>query len=177
MSDAYIGEIRIVAFNFAPVSWAACDGQILPITQNTALFSILGTQYGGNGTSNFSLPNLQSSAPLHSGQGPGLSDYLQGQTGGVTGVTLNSSQLPSHSHTASAAAAGSAVSATPSGAAWGAAGRDSGAVLYTTSNSSDVAMSSAALGVAGGGQPHNNMPPYLVMFFIICLSGVFPPRS
>ncbi len=175
MTDQFVAEIRIFAGNFAPTGWAFCNGQILPISQNTALFSLLGTTYGGDGKSNFALPNLQGSAPLHPGQGAGLSLRDLGETGGEATVTLLETEIPGHTHTARAATlAGSDVS--PAGAVWAVPGAGRGIVAYDPGGGG-AAMSASAVGVAGGGQPHNNMPPYLVLNFIIALQGIFPPRT
>jgi microcystin-dependent protein len=176
MSDQFVAEIRIFAGNFAPSGWALCNGQLLPISQNTALFSVLGTNFGGNGTSTFGLPNLQGSAPLGAGQGPGLSSRVLGQTGGEQTVTLLASQMPAHSHTAQAAAAGGWDA--PGGNVWGEALLGKTPMnLYAPSGPNNVAMSSQALAATGGNQPHNNMPPYLCLNFIIALVGIFPTRS
>jgi microcystin-dependent protein len=174
MSDPFIGEIRLFGFNFAPTGWAQCNGQLLAIAQNTALFSILGVTYGGDGRTTFALPNLQGQAPLGEGQGPGLSSRTLGENGGQSTVTLINSEMPSHSH---AAAAGTALGdqSNPTNSVWatGAGGR--GQNFYASG--ADVAMSSQAIGPAGGSQPHNNLPPYLALNFCIALQGVFPPRS
>jgi microcystin-dependent protein len=165
------------AGNFAPKNWALCNGQLIVISQNTALFSILGTMYGGNGTSNFALPNLQGLVPLGAGQGPGLSSRQQGETGGATSVTLTASNLPSHTHSVgSTDAAGN--SDDPAGRMWAQAhlGRQQ-LPMYSSSTGSAPLMHPQALLSAGGGQPHNNMPPYLAVNFIICLFGVFPSRN
>ena len=172
MADPFVAEIRIFPFNFAPRGWAWCDGQLLPLSQNTALFSLLGTTYGGNGKSNFALPDLQGSAPMHPGQGPGLSLHDLGETGGSETVTLLESEIPSHSH-AYRANNTLAEAATPAG--------NSIARLtfngYQTNTSANlVAMSPSALAPAGGDQPHNNLQPYLTFYFNIALQGVFPPR-
>ncbi len=174
MSDPYIGEIRLFGFNFAPQGWAQCNGQLLSIAQNTALFSILGTTYGGNGQTTFGLPNLQGQAPLHTGQGPGLSYRTLGEIGGEAAVTLLASEMPQHTHSA---AASSAIGdqTTPASNVWAAGAGGRGQNFYTTG--SDVAMSGQALGASGASQPHNNMPPYEVLNFCICLNGVYPPRS
>lgn len=172
MADPFVAEIRIVPFNFAPKGWAWCDGQILPISQNTALFSLLGTTYGGDGKSSFALPDLQGRAPLMPGQGHGLSLYDLGEQGGAETVTLLPSEIPAHSHTLRAGALGGAPMADPSGAALGA----SPARGYTNVTSSE-SMSVEAVSAVGGNQPHNNMPPYLTAYFVIALQGVFPPRG
>ncbi len=174
MSDPFVAEIRIFAGNFAPTGWAFCNGQILPISQNTALFSLLGTTYGGNGTSNFALPNLQGRAPMHWGQGPGLSARDLGETGGQPDVSLIPSELPAHTHAANCdSAAGSQTS--PAGNAWGGSARGRPAIY--SSSAPDVAMSPLSVYVAGSSLPHNNMQPYLALNFIIALQGVFPSRS
>jgi microcystin-dependent protein len=175
MSNPFVAEIRIFAGNFAPRGWATCDGQILAISQNTALFSLLGTTYGGNGTSNFALPNLQGSAPMHAGQGPGLSLRDLGETGGEQNVTLLQTEMPSHTHVP---ACNSAVGtqATPNNNVWSESGVR-GVKMYTASNANLAQMNFGATAPAGGGLPHNNMPPYLVLTFIIALQGVFPPRT
>ena len=176
MSDQFVAEIRIVPFNFAPQGWALCNGQIMPISQNTALFSLIGTCYGGNGTSNFALPNLQGSAPIGLGQGPGLSSRVIGQSGGEQTVTLVESQMPAHQHTAQASTAGGVNS--PAGAAWGESKLGKTPLnVYAASGANNVAMNPQALSMAGGGQPHNNMPPYLCLNFVIALQGVFTARS
>ena len=182
MSDPFVAEIRIVGFNFAPLGWALCNGQILPISQNTALFSLLGTNYGGDGKSTFGLPNLQGSVPIHAGggQGPGLSPYVVGQTGGKQTVTLLSSQLPAHTHGAQfSTTAGSLPS--PTNNAWakppgGGHGQPAAEQAYST-NAPNAAMSGAALSSVGGGLPHNNMSPYVVMNFVIAMQGIYPARS
>jgi microcystin-dependent protein len=172
--NPYVAEIRMFAGNFAPEGWAFCNGQVLPISQNTALFSLLGTTYGGNGTSNFALPNLQGRVPMHVGEGVGLSLRELGETGGESTVTLLTTQLPAHTHTAEGVAAHD--TANPQGSSWGASQRGFGN-LYAPSSAPTVQMSAAAIENAGGNQPHNNMPPYLGLTFIIALQGVFPPRS
>jgi microcystin-dependent protein len=177
MSDQFVAEIRIFAGNFAPVGWALCNGQVLPLSQNTALFSLLGTNYGGDGRSNFALPNLQGAAPLGMGNGPGLTPRVIGETGGEQTVTLLTSQMPAHSHTAQAANTGGLDS--PAGHAWGESklGKTPLAGYAASVPASNVPMNAGALEPAGGSQPHNNMPPYLTLTFIIALQGVFPARS
>jgi microcystin-dependent protein len=167
-----VAEIRIFPFNFAPKGWAFCDGQILPLSQNTALFSLLGTTYGGDGKSNFALPNMQGNAPMHPGQGPGLSLHDLGETGGSETVSLLESEIPSHSHTYRAAGVvadgpvpvGNLVAAPTSDTLYGAA-------------ANMVLMNGNALAPAGGDQPHNNMQPFLTLNFCIALQGVYPPRT
>ncbi len=173
MADPFVAEIRIFPFNFAPKGWAWCDGQLLPLSQNTALFSLLGTTYGGNGKSNFALPDLQGRAPMHPGQGPGLSLHDLGETGGSETVSLLESEIPSHSHALRADAADPGEDRTPSGEALA---RSTGGLLYGNA-ASLVSMSGNALTPAGGDQPHNNMQPYLTFYFNIALQGVFPPRT
>ena len=176
MSDQFVGEIRIFGFNFAPTGWALCNGQLLPISQNTALFSLLGTYYGGNGVSNFALPNLQNSAPLQQGQGPGLSPYDLGQFGGETAVTLLTTEIPAHTHIP-ACLNGAGTSTSPAGNVLASAkvGRQS-ENRYTASPGTSPAMSVQALQPAGGSLAHNNMPPYLTVNFCIALTGIFPSR-
>jgi len=177
MADNFVGEIRIVPFNFAPTGWALCNGQLLPISQNTALFSLLGTQFGGNGTSTFALPNFQGAAPVNFGQGIGLSPYVMGQTGGETAVTLLQTQIPLHTHTVSASA-GNGDWNNPAGHNW--AGSHLGKTpinIYCDSAGSGLLMNHAAFSPTGGSLPHNNLPPYLTLSFIIALTGIFPPRS
>jgi microcystin-dependent protein len=170
MSEPFVGEIRILGCNFAPKGWAFCNGQIMPISQNTALFSLLGTYYGGDGKSTFALPNLQGSAPMHQGQGPGLSDRVIGETGGEEAVTLINSEMPSHSHPLKGVN-GVANQVSPANNTWaGAAQRP----YLTTQNGSFL--NPFALSVSGGSQPHNNMPPYLTLNFCIALQGVYPAR-
>jgi microcystin-dependent protein len=171
--DPFVAEIRIFPFNFAPKGWAFCDGQILPISQNTALFSLLGTTYGGDGKSNFALPDIQGNAPMHPGQGPGLSLHDLGETGGTETVTLLESEIPSHSH---ALMASTQPGEDPT-AVGEALGRSVGANLYQASTSGLVPLADRALAPAGGSQPHNNMQPYLTLSFCIALQGVFPPRT
>lgn len=174
MADPFVAEIRIFPFNFAPTGWAWCDGQLLPLSQNTALFSLLGTTYGGNGKSNFALPDLQGRAPMHPGQGPGLSLHDLGETGGSESVTLLESEIPAHSHAllagvdpANAQVPGPTLALT----------RSAGGSAYNNVTSGLTTMSDQALAPAGGDQPHNNLQPYLAFYFNIALQGVFPPRT
>lgn len=173
MADPFVAEIRIFPFNFAPRGWAWCDGQLMPISQNTALFSLLGTTYGGDGRATFALPDLQGSAPMHPGQGPGLSLYDLGQTGGTETVTLLQSEITAHAHPAHADAIDLADTNVPSPNASFA--QSSGGTLYQASSNTQLAPE--ALTPAGGGQPHNNMQSYLTLYFNIALQGVFPPRT
>jgi len=172
MADPFVAEIRIVSFNFAPVGWAFCDGQILPLSQNTALFSLVGTIYGGNGLNTFALPNLQDRAPMHHGQGPGLSLRDIGEEGGVESVTLLESEIPAHSHNMMAANFPS-DSNNPAG---NALSRSTNVAAYSASGPT-VPMKGTALSPTGGSFPHNNMQPYLTLNFIIALQGIFPPRQ
>jgi microcystin-dependent protein len=169
--DPFVAEIRIVPFNFAPRGWAFCGGQILPISQNTALFSLLGTTYGGDGRVSFALPNLQGRSAIHQGQGSGLSQRILGESGGTATVSLQTTQVPAHTHTLSASAAAS--SGTP-GAGVALAGTASAQVYRTPTALVDMA--DAALTPVGGGQPHNNRQPYLGVHHVIALQGIFPPR-
>ena len=175
MSDQFVAEIRIFPFNFAPVGWAFCDGQLMPISQNTALFSLLGTFYGGDGKSTFALPDMQGNAPISQGQGPGLNDRFLGESGGETFVTLLTSEMPAHNHGFQGFSAAGGLSA-PTNNVFGAVafGRPA---AYAPSGPANVQMSPSALAPAGGGLPHNNMPPYLCISFIIALQGIFPFRS
>ncbi len=175
MSNPFVAEIRIFAFNFAPVGWAFCNGQLLPISQNTALFSLLGTTYGGDGKSTFALPNLQDRTPMHPGQGPGLSNHFLGESGGSAAVTLLDSQMPSHSHSVLANSSGSGQ-ASPANNVWGTLPGRTPPPMYQSS-APNVQMSPQALSVAGVNSPHNNRQPYLGLNFCIALQGVFPPRS
>lgn len=170
--DPFVAEIRIFPFNFAPRGWAWCDGQLLPLSQNTALFSLLGTTYGGNGKSNFALPDLQGRTPMHPGQGPGLSLHDLGETGGSETVTLLDSEIPSHRHSLMAANLNS-QSTIPTN---NSLGRGNPVKVYSTGAPS-TEMGSNSLTPSGGSQPHNNMMPYLTMYFCIALQGVYPPRT
>jgi microcystin-dependent protein len=170
--NPFVAEIRIFPFNFAPKGWAFCDGRLLPISQNTALFSLLGTTYGGDGKSNFALPNLQGHAPMHPGQGPGLSLYDLGETGGSDAVTLLQSEIPSHSHTVSASQS-DATDRLPA-AEMPAAGIAIG--MYAAPGPL-TQLNGNAVSPAGGDQPHNNLMPYLTLNFCISLQGIYPPRT
>lgn len=176
MADPFVAEIRIFGFNFAPKGWAFCNGQVLPISQNTALFSLLGTTYGGDGKSTFALPNLQGRHAMASGQGPGLSQRYLGETGGSANVTLQPIQVPSHSHQLMATA--TASSGNPAGNAMSPALSPTSAAVNVYRNSANkVAMAPDAVAAVGGSQPHNNRQPYLALNFCIALQGVYPPRS
>ena len=174
--DPFVAEIRIFPFNFPPKGWAWCDGQLLPLSQNTALFSLLGTTYGGDGKSNFALPNMQGNAPMHPGQGPGLSLHDLGETGGSETVILLQSEIPAHSHTRRVSNQQGDVQQPTSTTSLA---RAIGAVPFVPGNPQPplVSMSDQSLSPAGGDQPHNNMMPYLTLSFNIALQGVFPPRN
>lgn len=179
MSDAYLGEIRVFAGSYAPNNWAFCDGQLLPISQYSALFAILGVQYGGNGTSNFALPNLKGSVPIGQGTGLGLSQRTVGETGGSTAVTLTTSTIPAHNHVPMGYASDGSAR-TPVGNVWAQStvgGRHGSTRTSLYNTTSDTRMSPLALGPAGGSAAHNNMQPFLGLSFIICLNGIFPTRA
>jgi len=171
--DPFVAEIRIFPFNFAPKGWAWCNGQILPISQNTALFSLLGTTYGGDGKSTFALPNLEGSAPMHPGQGPGLSLHDLGETGGSDTVTLLESEIPSHSHALNSSKA-DATERVPTAQL---PAKGSGGIVAYATPGALTPFAPNAVAPAGGDQPHNNMMPYLTFYFNIALQGVFPPRT
>jgi microcystin-dependent protein len=172
MSDPFLGEVRVFGFNFPPRGWAVCNGAVLPLAQNTALFSLLGVFYGGNGLSTFGLPDLRGRAALGTGQGPGLSDRQLGQLTGAATHTLTAAEVPAHSHTLNATA--SATSSVP-GPTLSLANTGNGAPAYRIPGTV-VPMSAASLASAGGSQPHENRQPYLGLMFCIALQGVFPPR-
>jgi microcystin-dependent protein len=174
MADPFVAEIRIFPFNFAPKGWAWCNGQLMPISQNTALFSLLGTTYGGDGKSTFALPDLQGRAPMHPGQGPGLSLHDLGETGGSETVTLLVSEMPSHSH-ALQGTQGNANQNSPGGLLFGRP-FGGGSPYKAPAGAAIVGLAAQAVGPAGGDQPHNNMMPYLTFYFNIALQGVFPAR-
>lgn len=175
MSEPFVAEIRIFAGNFAPRGWAFCNGQLLPVSQNTALFSLIGTTYGGDGRTTTALPNLQGRAPMHPGRGPGLTDRRLGQRGGVEMVTLTEAQMPNHNHTFRGTAENGEQGSLTNQVSLG---RSRGGSLYQSNTSSNlVPMDERTLPNAGGSQPHNNMQPYLTMNFIIALVGLYPSRG
>jgi len=173
MADPFVAEVRIFPFNFAPKGWAWCDNQLLPISQNTALFSLLGTMYGGDGKSTFALPGIEGSAVIQPGQGPGLSLYDQGQVGGSETVTLLESEIPSHPHQLRGSTDDAALQAPSPARTFG---RSGNGAAYIASNAGLVPLAFQALAPAGGDQPHNNLMPYLTLYFNIALQGVFPAR-
>ena len=173
MADPFVAEIRIFPFNFAPKGWAWCNGQLIPISQNTALFALLGTTYGGDGKSTFALPDLRGSAPMHPGQGPGLSLHDLGEVGGVETVTLLASEIPAHTHLLRANAAPADLQLAGPDRAMA---RSNGGNAYKTPPATLETLGFSALTPAGGSLPHNNMQPYLTFYFNIALQGIFPPR-
>ncbi|HXL99149.1 MAG TPA: tail fiber protein [Rhizomicrobium sp.] len=178
--DPFVAEIRIFPFNFAPKGWAFCNGQLLPLSQNTALFSLLGTMYGGDGKSNFALPNMQGSVPIFFGQGPGLSLYAEGQEGGSDTVTVLDSEMPSHSHSLNATTVLGTTS-DPNGnylcePGWNDGQGNSGGLQYYTVTAPNVSMGGNGVSPTGSNFPHNNLMPYLTLNFCIALQGVYPAR-
>lgn len=180
MSDQFVAEIRVFAGNFAPTGWALCNGQILPISQNTALFSLVGTFYGGDGKSTFALPNLQGNAAMHQGRGPGLSEHFLGEAGGQASVTLIESEMPVHTHNVQVrgAAGNSNLSSgrIPATGAW-VQGSQFGVVQAYSANMPNTTMAPQTLAPAGSSLPHNNMMPSLGLTHMIALQGIFPPRG
>lgn len=176
MSQPYVGEIRMFGGNFAPVGWAFCDGQTLAISQNDTLFALIGTTYGGDGQQTFNLPNLQSRIPIHMGQGPGVSNNYQiGQQGGVEAVTVTVNQVPSHTHPI-VASQNNGNQATPVGNIFA----GSAVQVYLTPTVGlpvNAVMAGTLVGMTGGNQPHENVPPFLVINFIISLFGIFPSQN
>jgi microcystin-dependent protein len=169
MSEPFLGEVKIVSFNFPPKGWALCNGQLLPINQNQALFSLLGTIYGGDGRVTFALPNLQSRTPVHAGDG-----HVLGELGGETAVALGAAQMPVHSHAANSL--DFATTTTPAGNALGARAGRFGAAIYAPA-ANLVPLDARSVDATGGGQPHDNMQPYLVLNFVIALQGIFPSQN
>jgi microcystin-dependent protein len=174
MTEPYIGEIQIFGFNFAPRGWAQCAGQIMPIQQNTALFSLLGTQYGGNGTTNFALPNFQGNAACNRGQGPGLTTRDIGENFGEPTVTLTQDEMPAHQHGVTVYAQNDSSKRSASPATGNGLVSPATFSGFAPGNSPPVAVAPNLIGPAGGSQPHNNQQPYLAMNFCIALNGVFP---
>ncbi len=172
MSEPFLGEVRLFPYNFAPRGWAFCQGQLLPISQNQALFALLGTTYGGDGRVTFALPDLRGRVPLSAGQGPGLSDYALGQAGGAEAVTLGVNEMPTHSHSV---AANGRQSNRP-GPNGRVPGRASAGDVYAASSNGAV-MAPETIVPTGGGQPHANVQPYLAMNYCIALTGIFPSRN
>lgn len=181
MSEPFVGEIRIFAGNFAPKGWAFCNGQIMSVSQNTVLFSILGTQYGGDGKNTFALPNLQGQAPMHQGAGPGLTPRKVGGGVGTSAVSLTQVQMPRHGHLPQAVSGNGSAGQDAAGAVWAQGwnpGRGGQQVpTATCANAASVPMAPMSLAPVGGSQPHNNMQPYLGLSFIIALQGVYPARG
>ncbi|MEA2568909.1 MAG: hypothetical protein QOI24_910 [Acidobacteriota bacterium] len=173
MSSPFVAEIRMFAGNFAPTGWASCDGQLLPISQNTALFSLLGTFYGGDGKSTFALPDLAGNSPMGQGQGPGLSDRFLGEQSGEPFVTLLQTEIPIHNHLLNAYKGDPADVAAPGPSII--FGKPAGLTPFQPSTNTQMNFNATA--IAGGSLPHNNLQPYLCLFFIIALQGVFPPRG
>jgi len=172
VSDQFVAEIRIFPFNFPPTGWAFCDGQLMPISQNTALFSLLGTTYGGDGKSTFALPDLQGASPVQPGQGQGLSERFLGEMSGVESVTLLQSEIPLHNH----AITGSASDATSNSPQVNLVAKPVGINVFSANVSSVTPLAVQTAPPAGGGLPHNNMQPYLTLNFCIALQGIFPQR-
>jgi microcystin-dependent protein len=170
--EPFLGEIKLVPYNFAPRGWAFCDGQILSIAQNTALFSLIGTTYGGNGQTTFALPDLRGRVAIEVGQGPGLSNYDLGQVGGEESHTLTQGEMPAHTHVAAADASNGSAD-TPTGLL--PARNPAGIPAY--GGTANAALSALAIAPAGGSQPHNNLQPYLGLHYIIALEGIFPSRN
>ena len=172
MANPFLAEIRIFAGNFAPTGWALCNGQLLPISQNTALFSLLGTFYGGDGKTTFALPDLQGSAPMHQGQGAGLSQRFIGEQAGEPAVTLIQSEMPAHSHALNGT---NQLQNLPDPQNHTLARANANA--YVENPTGFTQMNGLAIGITGDNLPHNNMPPFLALTFIIALQGIFPPRG
>ncbi|HEV2828466.1 MAG TPA: tail fiber protein [Pyrinomonadaceae bacterium] len=173
MSQPYIGEIRMFGGSFAPAGWAMCNGQLIPISENDALFTLIGTTYGGDGQETFALPNLQSRFPVHQGQGPGISNnYILGEAAGVESVTLTTQQIPIHTHPAMCSSV-AGTGSDPAGGVWA----TSDTTQYLTGGSPNTNMASMPTTPMGGSQPHDNMTPYLVVTFIISLFGTFPSQN
>jgi microcystin-dependent protein len=170
MAQPYIGEIRMFGGTFAIQGWSFCNGSLLSISQNQALYQLLGTTYGGDGTSTFALPDLQGRIPVHQGQGAGLQNYILGQKGGVQTVTLTVGQLPAHTHTAMAGSG--AAQSSPANASWGSVANNT----YGPGTPANNSMNAGSIAMTGGSQPHDNMLPFVVLSFIISLFGVYPSQ-
>jgi len=175
MATPYVGQLSLVGFNFAPTGWALAAGQILPLSQNTALFSLLGTMYGGDGKSTFGLPNLQSAVPIGMGTSPGLNQYFQGEVGGASTVTLQTAQTPNHTHAPKGNGPARAKQPSPVGGAF--ADAPGGSNIYSAAVTPLNPASPASVSLFGNSGPHNNLMPYLGLYWIIGLQGIFPPRS
>jgi microcystin-dependent protein len=175
MSEAFVGELRIMAFNFAPRGWASCNGQLLPINQNQALFSLLGTTYGGNGVNTFALPDLRGRAAVGWGSGPGLPTVQIGERGGVENVALSAAQVPAHTHTMNAVS--DIANASLPSLALPAAKSRTGLAMFGPAGSGNTTLNAGAVSAAGAGQAHNNVQPSSVLNYCIALSGIFPSRT
>jgi microcystin-dependent protein len=179
MGSPYVGEIRCFGFSFAPAGWAFCNGQLMPISENEALFAIIGTTYGGDGQSTYGLPNLQGRVPMHAGNGPGGFNTTIGEVFGTTSVTLTVNQIPQHAHAVFAESVapggGAEHSASPTSSAFIGSSNPDG--IYKTTPTIDAPFSGVAIGSAGGSQPHENMQPYLALNFCIALFGIFPSQN
>jgi microcystin-dependent protein len=173
MPEPFIGEIRMFAGNFAPAGWAFCNGQLVPISENDALFILIGTTYGGDGQETFALPNLQSRIPIHQGQGGGTTNHILGETGGTESVTLTVQQIPSHTHPASCSSGGGTPSSDPNNATWAKGDVN----MYSPGAGAGFIGGGLASAPAGGSQPHDNMVPYLCINYIISLFGIFPQQN
>jgi microcystin-dependent protein len=170
MATPFIGEIRLAGFSFAPVGWALCNGQVLGIADNTALFSLIGTTYGGDGVTTFQLPNLQSRIPIHQGSNA-YGEYAMGQVSGVESVTLTTSEIPAHSHVLNAQS-GAGTQSSPAGGLWANSSLNQYSAAAPTAQ-----MDASSLQISSGSQPHNNLPPYVVINYVIALDGIFPSRG
>ena len=174
MSEPFLAEIRLVGFNFAPRGWAFCDGQLLPIAQNQAVFSLLGTMYGGDGRTSFGLPDMRGRAPVHAGTGEGLAEIKLGQKGGAESIALTANEIPEHTH-ARSASRDKATEREPRPSAVNAHSR--GKLVSWSSQAAKQSMAETSVQLTGGGQSHNNMQPFLVVHFCIALMGLFPSRN
>jgi microcystin-dependent protein len=182
MSNPFLAEIRMFPFNFAPTGWAFCNGQLLPISQNTALFSLLGTNFGGDGKATFGLPNIQGNCVVDVGQGPGLSSYFVGESGGSQTVSLTTQEIPSHSHDFNDKPGVDGTTNAPAGNVFGKTvfnnqGTNGVIFTYTPTAPNKNTLNPQTISIAGSSLPHNNMMPYLTLNFCIAMQGVFPPRT